>query len=184
MAIDFDPYALPPTTDTARQSLAPTSTIYRLRDMLVFHASTPLPERCVKTNLPTCHRFKQNFAYQTSMSKLTFGFLSSAFYRNVVVYIGLTNERDLARKRCVRYGRFSKSLGLMLMMSWIPLAPTPSAFAMFLLGMALFLVAKFIDSYSCRIVYANKMQAGYVYLKGVCPAYLDEYEQLPSDFYR
>ena len=172
MAIDFDPYAVPTTTEITRQKVEHDSKIYRQGDLLVFHKKTFLPERCVKTNQPTTHRLKRTLI-QT-------GILS----RHLGVYIGLSKELDSKRHSNLCLSWLMMLIGMATVFSPV-YEPSLFELAFFFvpLGLLLVLIGGLISVFHCRVVHAKRIRRGYIYLKGVCPAYLAEYEQVPRELH-
>jgi hypothetical protein len=182
---DPNPYAPPPIlTQTAPLAgqFAPPQGLWRQDNLLVMPVGGQLPPKCVKSNVPTEEFLKRNLTWYPPWIAATiliawpvFLILVLILQKKATVFIGLTPEWKTKRiiRMLVAWGLVL--LGFAVFIGGLALLNGPleqvggtlmamSPFAIF--GGALY------GLFACRMVYPKKIDDRFIWLKGVCPAYL------------
>ena len=212
MAIEFDPYAAPAIIDKPVPRVQPDTQIYRQGNMLVFHKDTVLPERCVRTNLPTTHKVKRlilkrkririgqicffllwllvNLLMPSRISFPGYSIIQTLLLvliiyipsNTVIIKIGLSESESLKQNRLIVLAGFLLLLGTaVLFFYYMEGRFLSSPLGILALSSGLAIVGALVAAYYGYKSQSGKSRCDYIYMNGVCPAYLDEYEQVPND---
>jgi len=176
-------YGLPqPASDGTNPSSASGSSIWRRGSVLAFHKSATLPDRCIKCNAPAhgCRVNKTLYWHHPALYLLIFaGLLVYAivaiFVRKTAkVSLGFCQSHKLHRTRMLLAGwlLFVLSLGAF----FASLAEKEASLA--LVGLTLLIAAVVLSLLGGRFIQLKKIDNHFVYLKGVHPAYLDEFPSI------
>jgi hypothetical protein len=183
---DPNPYAPPPmlaqTAPLQPAQFAPPQGLWRQDNLLVMPIGGQLPPKCVKSNVPTDQFLKRNMVWYPPWIALTI-FIATPIYivlalslqKKATVFIGLTPEwktkrliRMLIAWGSVLLGAASFIAGLALLEGSLKsLSPV-----LLILAPVGLLTGIFVGLYGCRMVYPKKIDDRFIWLKGVCPAYL------------
>ena len=168
----------------------PSSGVYRWRRYVVKHRDSPLPQRCIKTGVPTMRAEELKLECQGKndgsiawASRKLLGLLSTKYV--VTVYV----DEDWARKGWLHvlggitmlFGAIGSLLGLPLAMA----SPMPSAGyvnGVLLAGGGMILVALgwwLVDWASWRFSLIQ-IRCGYMFLQGACREYLNSLPLWPE----
>lgn len=166
----------PPVLDTA-----PFAGLWRQGNLLVMHKEAPLPNICLKSNLPATHRLQRNLYWHHPaifllifLHILIYAVVAVVVRKKAKIHIPLTAEWFHRRRRRMLIAWSVVFLGVVIFgigavyVDQSPWAPFCLIVAVFLmLGAAIYGLA------SCRLVSPKKMTDTYIWLKGVHPEYLD-----------
>ncbi|MFO0817392.1 MAG: hypothetical protein U1A77_05590 [Pirellulales bacterium] len=156
--------------------------VWRQGKILVMHRSAVLPPRCVKTNAPADGRLKRKLFWHHQaiylallVNVIVYAVLASILGQRATIEIGLS-EAGFAKRRRVMWIAWLGVLASIAMfcisvsLDWETVAAAP-----FLLGGAVFGFLGFLiyGLIAARLVHVQKMDAHYIWLKGVHPEYLD-----------
>lgn len=182
-----NPYAAPrEATEVAPQLLdaAPFAGLWRQGNLMVMHKHAPLPDICLKSNLPATHRLKRSLSWHhpalillVLIGVLIYAIVALIVRKTATIQIPLTEEWFHRRRRRMifAWSMFLSAMALIPIAAfygeqadWAPVAVIAAILLM--IGAAIYgLVA-------CRLVSPNRMTDTYIWLKGVHPDYLDRLE--------
>lgn len=161
--------------------------VWRQGNILVMHKRAGLPNRCVKTNEPTEYKLKRSLSWHHPLvflaillNLLIYIIIALAIRKTAVIHVGLSKGE--AKKR-IRNMVIAWSLVLAGFLSLITAAvfSSPSSSDLVVVGFISSPILIFFGAiwglYRCRIVYPKKIDEEFVYLKGVCPAYLAQFPE-------
>ncbi len=164
------------------------SGVWRQGSLLVMHRMARLPDRCVKTNEPTAARLKQNLFWHHPA-------IYASLLLNLIIYVVLANvlghrakievgigPQGLARRRTVIWTAWLGVLAsVAAFIGAFQFDPESSqAFLPLLLGGIFGFLGFAIFGLICvRVVSAKRIDHHYIWLKGVCPAYLQQLPEFP-----
>jgi hypothetical protein len=179
---DFDnPYAPPKAAPPIVDFLTPESKgLWRKGDLLVMHKRTPLPARCVKSNMPADRRLKRSLYWHHPaiylsilISILVYIILAVVLRKNATIHIGLSEEWFARRRRAIAIS-WLLSLGS-IGAFFTGAALVEQDWAVWLIGLSplVFLIGILYGLIGARLVVAKRISDDYVWLKGVCPAFLE-----------
>jgi hypothetical protein len=171
------PQAPPPIVDVRTDE---SKGLWRKGDLLVMHKRTPLPARCVKSNMPADRRLKRNLYWHHPaiylsilISILVYIILAVVLRKSATIHIALSEEW-FARRRRVIFISWLLSLGSIgTFFTGVALVEQDWAVALLALSPLVFLVGILWGLIGARMVVAKRISDEYVWLKGVCPEFLD-----------
>jgi hypothetical protein len=164
--------------------------MWRQDNLLVIPIGAQLPPKCVKSNVPTESFLKRNLVWYPPWITLTiliampvYLVLVLVLQKKATVFIGLTPQWKT--KRLIR-----------ILIAWgLGLGGFVSMFGGFALmdsqfeGLGVLLVimmplgilaGALFGLYACRMVHPKKIDDSFIWLQGVCPAYLAELPAWPG----
>jgi hypothetical protein len=157
--------------------------VWRCGDRMVMRIDAELPDRCVKTNVPADGQWADirlswhhPALYLVILLNLVAYFIVAYFVRtSVIVRVGLTQS-------ALNSARRARVLMWVLFLGGVSFCA--AAFAaefppLFWLGLALVLLAIPVFLWGARIVWADKIEPGYVWIAGVHRDYLAELPEWP-----
>ena len=183
----LNPYAAPQVTGYAPMQPVwdtPFAGLWAQGDVLVMHKLAPLPDVCLKSNLPSTRRLKRSmswhhpaFYFLVLLHILVYIIVALIVRKSATIQIPLTDEWYFRRRRrmliawciillCVTL--FFVSLSVADQQAWAPFVMIGS------IPMAL--IAAICGLLSCRMVWPSRMTDQYIWLKGVHPDYLRRLE--------
>ena len=183
MSTDINPYASPQSNQVIEAQIVEGGGVWRDGQRLVMRKLALLPDRCVKCNAPAHgRRLRRNLSWHNRWIYLLI-LISILIYVIVALCVRQTAkidvaicERHLSKRRsgiAAGWLVFLLSVGLFVA-AFVPREPNP---LLILSAMILFLVSLIYAVAVSRLVVPTLIDQEYVWLKGACPAYLDE---LPS----
>lgn len=162
--------------------------VWRQGNLLVMHRMARLPDRCVKTNEPTSTRLTQKLFWHHPaiylsllVNLIIYVVLANILGHRAKIEIGLGPE-GLAWRRTVIWVSWLGGLGSVaaFIAAFQFDADTSPAFLPLLLGGLLGTLAFAIFGLIfVRVVSAKRIDHNYIWLKGVCPAYLQQLPEFP-----
>jgi hypothetical protein len=181
----INPYAPP---SIAAQAMPPQQAglegLWRQGDTLVMHKMAHLPPICVKSNQFATQWLKRNLQWHNPWIALTL-LISPLIYiivalivtKKATIHIGLTEEW-FARRRTRMLITTVLALGAIgLFALGIALTNQPGVEAggalTILSSVVLLIVALAYGQYACRLIYPQRMDDSYIWLKGVSREFLD-----------
>lgn len=179
---DYDnPYAppkvAPPIIDNR---MGESKGLWRKGHLLVLHKHAPLPARCVKSNMPADRRLKRNLYWHhpaiylaVFIGVLVYIILAVVLRKTATINIGLSEEWFARRRRAIAMG-WLLALGSIGAFSF-GVARADQDWSVWLIGLSplVFLVGALYGLIGARMVVAQRISDDYVWIKGVCPDYLD-----------
>jgi hypothetical protein len=184
----INPYASPQEPGALMAELvgpgSPFAGLWRQGNLLVMHKQAPLPDICLKSNLPSQRRLKRRLAWHSPALYLLI-FLHVFIYiivamivrKSATINIPLTQEWYSRRHRRMAFSW--GAIGLCVFVAGMcisamdqhPIAPLAFiASVLAAIGFAIY------GLYSCQLVGARRMTDDYIWLKGVHPEFLDRLE--------
>ena len=185
---DFDnPYAPPQAAPPiVKYDQTEGKGLWRKGNLLVMHKRATLPARCVKSNMPAERRLKRNLYWHHPaiylsilIGPLIYIILALVLRKSATIHIGLS-EAWFARRRTVML--ISWLLGLASIAAFfigIPLIEHDWAVWLIGLSPVVFLFGTLFGLLGARTVVAQRISDDYVWLKGVCPEFLDSLPHWP-----
>jgi hypothetical protein len=167
--------------------------LWRKGDTLVMHKMAQLPPICVKSNQYAKQWLKRNLQWHNPWVALTL-LISPLIYiivalivtKRATIHIGLTEEWFARRRTRMLIGWGIGLLALALFTSgiWVAGQPNGDGLGMIaiLLSIILLIVAVAYGQYACRLVYPQRIDDSYVWLKGVNREFLDRLPMWPYPF--
>jgi hypothetical protein len=188
-----NPYAAPqlggyyqPTPQPG--NLPPFAGLWRQGNLLVMHKHAPLPDICVKSNLPATKRLKRNLSWHHPLVFLAvlvhiilYVVIALIVRKTATIYIAMTDEWFAIRRQRMMIAWSVVGLSVLMFFAGMVLVtnevdwgaiPLVLSFLVFLGGLIYGLVA-------CRMVTPKRMTDEYIWLKGVHPEFLNRLEIWP-----
>lgn len=184
-----NPYSVAPTL-VPQQPLVDVP-IFRQGNVLIFHKQARLPDRCVKSNEPTTERLRRRLTWHHPLIYLV---ILANLLIYVIVALAVSKRADIMlplskpyKQRRIRNMMIAWTLVLCSIASLVAAAafsspgnssPLPAIFA---IGFPVLMITGALwGLFGCRVVYPKKIEKDFVYLAGCCPAFLDEFPNLPG----
>jgi hypothetical protein len=184
---DFNPYAAPPIL--AEQILPngmfadENEGLWRQGDLLVIRKGARLPPRCLKSNEPARRYLRRNLTWVPAwvyllilVNLLICVIVSMVLQKKATINIGLSDEWFSRRRRNTLLAWGIVGLAVLSFFAGIMLIESAEQ-----LGAALMIAAPFIliggaifGLITARLVYPKKIDDRFIWLKGVCPEFLNE----------
>lgn len=163
--------------------------VWRQGDLLVMHKTARLPDRCLKTNEPTLTRFRQKLFWHHPaiyllilVHVIIYVILANVLGHRATVEIGVVPERISWRRKVIAIawlGILGSIAAFIGSFQFDPDAAT-GIFLTLLLGGIFGALAFAIFGVVCSpIVRAKRIDHHYIWMKGVCPAYLNLLPEFP-----
>ena len=187
-----NPYAAPPLVASADlpPQIEKQTGIWRSGKLLVMHKGSYLPDICVKSNEPATRRLQRKLTWHHPMLTLSilvnlllYLVLVLVFQEKAIVYVPMTEEWFRRRRRHMLAGWFFGLTGFGFLIGGILIVDVDSQLgvASLLGGLAVMIMAAIIGVSAVRMVHPKKMTKEYIWLKGVCAAYLDRLPECPME---
>jgi len=182
---EINPYAAPNVSAQAK-SITKDGFVWRSVNTLVMRRDAKLPLRCVKSNEPVAEiDFKRKLVWQPGwvaimllISPLIYIIVSLIVQKKATIYTGLSDEWRGKRMTRMLIATFISLAGILLFAGGIVMANDMSVFAV-IGGIFLFIGGLIFGAYASRMVSASKISDTHIWLRGVCPEYLNELPELP-----
>jgi hypothetical protein len=187
--VAVNPYAAPnvpqgytPHTPTG----PPFAGLWRQGKLLVMHKLAPLPDICLKSNLPATGRLKRKLQWHHPAISITilagllvYVILALILTKRATIQIPLTDEWFAIRLRRILFAWGLGLVSIVLLVAGIAFVDqgeaTVPAIAIMLAGV-LFLAGLIYGQYAPALVSPKRMTDDYIWLKGVHPDFLDRLE--------
>jgi hypothetical protein len=184
-----NPYAAPqvpqgytPHTPTG----PPFAGLWRQGKLLVMHKLAPLPDICLKSNLPATGRLKRKLQWHHPAISITilagllvYVILALILTKRATIQIALTEEWFAIRRRRILFAWGIVLVSILMLIAGIAFVDqgdaTVPAIAMLLAGV-LFVGGLLYGQYAPSLVSPKRMTDDYIWLKGVHPDFLDRLE--------
>jgi hypothetical protein len=188
----FNPYQAPMAPSVA--PFSPTGNpyeagVWRQGNLLVMHKMARLPDRCVKTNDPTAERLNRKLSWHHPAIYLALLFniiiyvvLASVLRHQAAIQIGLGPEGLAWRRKVIAISWSGIIASIAAFIAAFQFDPdvSPQIFVPLLLGGIFGTLGFAIFGLTCaRVVAAKRIDHHYVWLKGVCPDYLNQLPEFP-----
>ena len=162
--------------------------IFRQGKYLVIHKGAELPDRCVKSNEPTDQRLRRKLSWHHPAVYV-------ALLANILLYVVLAllirktgDIRIGLAERFIRRRRRNMLIAWMLVLGGIVAfvvglanagGPQVSWLLVFgvVLGPLAVISGGLLGLFGCRVVYPKRITDEHIWLGGVCPEFLAEYEE-------
>ena len=186
---DINPFQ-PPIADAvpARSQMAAAGGIFRQGDVLVVHKNAELPNRCIKSNEPATRRLKRQLYWHHPLlyllilaNLLIYVIVAMIVRKKAKLYVGLSEKYHRRRINNMMMAWAWAFGGIALFIVGVSQAGPQGSILAFgmLLGPIMLITGALWGLYGCRVVYPKLIDNEYVWLKGVCPQFLAEYEEIP-----
>ena len=156
---------------------------------MVMHKLAPLPDICLKSNVPATRRLKRKlqwhhpaFALTLLISPLIYIVIALIMTKRATIHVPMTEEWFTRRKTRMLIAWSVCGLGLLCFVAGIALAAsTDTEEFLFLLipGIFLLIGAALYGQYACRMIWPKRITNEYLWLNGVHPGFLDRLEVFP-----
>lgn len=192
---DINPYAAPKTVDyppvaaPVAASQAGFAGIWRQGKVLVLHKKAPLPDICVKSNVPAKGRLTRKLQWHHPAIALTiligvlvYFVIALVVTKKATLSIPLSDEWLARRKSRMLIAWGIAAAGLLMFVLGIVLGSRAGGEGFFLLlipGFFLMIGAAIYGQYACRMVWPQRITDEYVWLNGIHPDYLNRLEVFP-----
>jgi hypothetical protein len=163
---------------------APFAGLWAEGDLLVMHKLAPLPEICVKSNLPATRRLKRSLSWHhpgyylfVLLHFLIYIVVALMVRKSATIYIPLTEEWIARRRRrmLIAWGMILSCI-VMFCVAIPYVDQQPWALFLMIAAVPLALGAAIWGLIMCRMVWPKRITDQYVWLKGVHPDYLRRLE--------
>jgi len=180
---EINPYASPQSDHIIEAQLAEGGGVWRDEKRLVMRKLAVLPDRCVKCNMPANgRRLRRSLSWHTPwiyililVSVLIYVIVALCVRQTAKIDVAICEQHLSKRRRGIAAGWLVFLLSVVLFVAaLIPREPMP---LLIVPAAVLFLAALICAVVVSRLVVPTMIDREYVWLKGVCPEYLDE---LPS----
>jgi len=182
-----NPYAAPREAGylpTQTMWNAPFAGLWAQGDLLVMHKLAPLPEICIKSNLPATRRLKRSLSWHHPgyylfilLHILIYIVVALIVRKSATIYIPLTEEWFARRRRRMMIAWVLILSCIAMFCAAIPYADQqPWAPFVMIAAVPLALGAAIWGLIMCRMVWPKRITDQYVWLKGVHPEYLRRLE--------
>lgn len=176
-----NPYQPPQVTDPIlKPQQFDEGGLWRQGKLLVMRKDAILPNRCVKSNVPTDRKLKRNLSWHHPAIFLTvlislciYVVLALILSKKATIHIGLSDEWFGKRSRAILIGWGSVFASIAMVIAGIALVDQNDYFGILIVaGFALFLFGAIFGLTCSRMVAPTKIDDAYVWLKGVNAEYL------------
>lgn len=189
---DFNPYAAP-SAKIGSKPVPPGFGLWREGDVLVMRKEAELPDRCVKCNAPADgYRLKRKLGWHHPafyliilVALLLYVIVALCVRKTATVQVPLCEDHRSRRKRTILLGWLFSLGGLAAMIAGIALSSDPGATgglaaALIPTGFLVLIVALVWSIVASQPVVPLKIDQQFVWLKKVCPAFLDSLPEVPD----
>ena len=140
-----------------------------------------LPDRCVKSNVPTQRKLKRRLSWHDPMiflaicaGLLIYVILALILRKTATVYIGLSDEWFAKRKRGIIIGWSIVAIAVGMIVVGFNLPDrSPAAGPLIFFGFITILMGGIIGLLMARMVSPKKITDTHVWLSGCCPEFLE-----------
>lgn len=154
--------------------------IWRQGNLLVMRKTAVLPDRCVKSNVPTDRKLKRNLNWHHPaiflsilISLCVYIILALILSKKATIHIGLSDEWFAKRSRAIMIGWGSVVASIVMIGAGIALVDQNDAFGILIaVGVLVFLVGAIYGLIAARMVAPTRIDDQFVWLKGVHQEYL------------
>ncbi len=184
-----NPYQPPQVNDPVlKPHQADTDGIWRQGKLLVMRKTAVLPDRCVKSNVPTDRKLKRNLTWHHPaiflsilISLCVYVILALILSKKATIHIGLADIWFAKRSRAIMIGWGSVLASIAMIIGGIVLIDQNDLFGiMIAAGVLVFLVGAIYGLVAARMVTPTKIDDTFVWLKGVNSDYLDSLPVWPG----
>jgi hypothetical protein len=156
--------------------------LWRKGNVLVMHKNARLPDRCVKSNVPTQRRLKRSLYWHHPLIYLTilisilvYVILALVLRKTATIYIGLSDEWFGRRRRAILIGWTLVLAGIVMFCVGVGGVDQSNSFGWLIaLAPLVFLFGAIYGLLAARMVVAQRISDDYVWLKGVHPTFLED----------
>lgn len=174
-----DGYVLPPPPSIG----LPGGGIWREDKTLVVSKDAVLPDRCVKCNAVTTSRLKRKLSWHHPaiyliilVAVLIYAIVAMVLRKKATIEVGLCEEHKAQRRTFIWISLLVALGGLGgFVLAIIAEDGTPA-----FIGLLLLVAAIIFGARSTRVVYAQKIDDRFVWLRGVNADYLDQFQPWPG----
>lgn len=168
----------------AASSLAsPPAGAWRQGNLLVMHSRSMLPDFCIKCNAPTRHRMWVDAIWYPWWALLAGFFAYVKLRRRVKINVALCEAHQEQQRNLHTVGKSVMAAGILasaLGFFWMMFIRNPGPdYVLFFGGILVFLGGIVFNMAVSRIVAPKRIEAGYVWLKGLPPEYLARFDEIP-----
>ena len=183
-----NPYQSPNVTSPVHQEeVLDQHWLWRKGSLLVMDKKATLPDRCVKSNVPTKRRLRRSFSWHHPAIFLAipagiiiYMFLAVVLHKKATIRIGLSDEWFAKRRNAILIGWASVAASIGVMVCGILMIEHHSAYGWLIVaGIFIFLVGVIYSMFAARMVAPNRISDTHVWLKGVCPEFLEGLPEWP-----
>ena len=182
-----NPYASPQVANPFSETYSPVAPqgfpgLWRQGNLLVLHKLAPLPDICLKSNLPANRRLKRKLSWHPPavflailLHILVYIIIAMIMQKKATLMIPLTEEWYQRRKNRMKIAWGLIFIGMLMIGGGVGLAANENAWGLLLLvgGILGSLIAAIYGLVACRLVSTSRITDEYVWLKGVHPEFLD-----------
>ena len=156
--------------------------VWRDDQTLVMKKDAELPDRCVKSNLPAETHLPRDLSWHPGWVYLVLVLGGPIFYilvallirKTAKISIGLTDAWAAKRRNAILIAWLLALAGLGVIIGGFATLKDPAPVITLLAGILVMIVGAIWGIVGARMVSVSKIDDEYVWLKGVCPEYLDE----------
>lgn len=184
-----NPYASPGVPDPYMPNAvggAPFQGLWREGKLLVMHKLAPLPDICVKSNVPAMRRLQRKLrwhhpalALTVLVNVLVYAILAMILSKKATIHIALSEEWFAIRRRRILYAWGIVLASVVLFIAGVAFVDQANSAlpALVIIGaIFLFLGGLIYGQYATALVSPKRMTDDYIWLKGVHPDFLDRLE--------
>ncbi len=184
-----NPYQPPQHNDPLlKPSAGEEAGIWRQGKLLVMRKTAVLPDRCVKSNVPTQRKLKRNLTWHHPaiflsilISLCIYIILALILSKKATINIGLSDPWFAKRRRAIIIGWGTVLASIAMVIGGIAMVDQNDAFGILILaGVVVFIGGAIYGLVGARMVSPTKIDDNFVWLKGVHPDYLAEYPIWPG----
>ncbi len=162
--------------------------IFQKGNLLIFHKTANLPDFCVKSNVPTTSRLKRKLSwhhpliYLLLFSPLIYIIVALIVNKKATVQLPLDQPFKTKRIRnmLIAWGIVFASFGCLVLAGLAEPQSKEASLGFVILFPILLLTGALVGLYGCRVVYANKIDNHFVFLKGTCEDFRNRFPEWPN----
>lgn len=190
MSFDDNPYKPPQFADAiVDAAVVQHYGLWRKGNILVMHKNVQLPDRCVKSNVPTNRRLRRNLSWHHPaiflsilISLLVYIILALILRKTAIIYIGLSDEWFARRRRAILVGWLTTLAAIAMFVIGIASIDQSEIVPwLILVGVVLFFFGLIWGLVRARMVSPARISDEYVWLKGVHPEFLADLPVWPHN---
>ena len=161
--------------------------IYHHGRFLVMHKQAALPDRCLKSNVPTQDRLKRSLYWHHPLVYLVlliniivYAIVATIVRKTAVLHIPLAQKYKRLRRRNMLIAWLLVFAGIACLVFGAALSsPQNSGIALFILCPVLIITGALWGIFGCRVVYAKKIDDHFIWLGGVCDEFREQFPAWP-----
>ena len=162
--------------------------LWRQGTLLIMDKLATLPDRCVKSNVPTERRLKRSLSWHhpsiflaVLAGLLIYVLLALVLRKTATIWIGLSEEWFARRRRAMIISWMFVLISIAMVTGGIATIDRSSAFGWLIGGgVVLFLVGAIYGLVAARMVSPTRITDTHIWLKGVCPEFLHSLPEWPG----